>query len=598
MSLVTKSARKVPRCRGCGEPTKGHAGPTGPARCQNQGAPPDINQNSSTKHGDADGDTAVMAVKVLPVDFTKLKLVSDSHVDNPSDKPKAKLNRHVGFEVDVSQENDESLVFGDPGLHESIDRCIATLSLEDDVQEGGVAVESSFLDSSCNLSVAGEEHDHEPMEEAKAMQEGVAEEEHESMVEESKSVQVEDHKSVDVNTPRLSQCDNEEFLSQSTLEDLDSLLKIDEKTLIQKRLAPERMPSSSDNDMDIRKVLAGNAFQLCECVRGDGVCDCKGLLNLNGEMEGDLENVFMDPLSDGENDFAPTVRTKKSSWKKKSPNEMVLYLDSVTACGVSSSKGEVKMKALRFVEMVKGKKVLSVEIEAQIELSIRVNQLYTKRGYGSPITFSRKFKLIEVEEEVPSEDAQEEDVVFDDVEKAQEKNASIRKPYVTNDESEDDLEKAEEKSAPSREPYITYDVSKDGQLAYVPYEDDATVTKKGITGVGKKDEDDTENGEDGESEWDDIEDEDLNEQDSEDEVDKNDTLDGESDSASDKKTNDSSDDEEDIDQTKDSLTEEDLDNTRGNASSDEDGCEEESWIEESLDDTNDDLNDMDCESRV
>ena len=35
MSEVTKSARAVPKCKGCGQPRKGHVGPTGVTKCQN-----------------------------------------------------------------------------------------------------------------------------------------------------------------------------------------------------------------------------------------------------------------------------------------------------------------------------------------------------------------------------------------------------------------------------------------------------------------------------------------------------------------------------------------------------------------------------------
>jgi len=336
---VTKSARAIPRCKGCGQPRKGHSGPTGVGKCLNKGESGDINENT-----EMDLNLESSSVKIISIDPKNLLLKKTTDDENKSSE----------FLEDDPQLN--SLSIASLAISEVVLEVVNELN--QDVNDFGKKIPEDVQDST--MSVVNEE----------VVAEVVSEEVGHLHGHLNGGV-YDSGKKVSGKCRIASVCDYEDLLSKSALEDLDEVLRTEKKVNSEDKTGPLRLGSLSE-DLDIRNVLVEKTFLLCECEKfSSGDCHCKGLLDFNAEMTGILMDVF---------DFKADVLFKKSSWKKKRPNVINLTLAS---SGASSVKGTVSLTAWRLVTLIKGKKHLGTEIEAEVEV---------KR-----MKFKKSFQLIEQE---------------------------------------------------------------------------------------------------------------------------------------------------------------------------------------------------------
>jgi len=325
MPEVTKSARAIPRCKGCGQPRKGHSGPTGVGKCLNKVEAGDINENT-----EMDLNSELNNVNVISIDPKDLLIKKTTEDKNKSSK-------------DLEE---------DPQLKSL---SIASLAISEVVSEVVNELNKDVNDSSKKLSEVGQDSGKKIFEGGKKIFEDVQG----------------SGKKMSGKCRIASVFDYEDLLSKSALEDLDEVLRTEKKVESDDKAGPVRLGSLSE-DLDIRNVLVEKTFLLCECEKfSSGDCHCTGLLDFNAEMTGVLMAVF---------DFTADVLFKKSSWKKKCPNVMNLTLAST---GASSVKGTVSLTAWRLVTLIKGKKHLGTEIEAEVEV---------KR-----LKFKKSFQLIEQE---------------------------------------------------------------------------------------------------------------------------------------------------------------------------------------------------------
>jgi len=333
MPELTKSARAIPRCKGCGQPRKGHSGPTGVGKCLNKVESVDINENTEMDLNLESGNVNVISIDLKDLLIKKTlddEAKSSEHFEDPQLNSLSIANLSISEVVsEVVNELNEDVNDSDKKLSEDVQDSGKKIS--EDVQDSG-----KKMSGKCRIA---------------------------------------------------SVFDYEDLMSKSALEDLDEVLRTEKKTESEDKAGPVRLGSLSE-DLDIRNVLVEKTFLLCECEKfSSGDCHCKGLLDFNAEMTGVLMDVF---------DFTADVLFKKSSWKKKRPNVMNLTLASP---GAASVKGTVSLTAWRLVTLIKGKKHLGTEIEAEVEV---------KR-----MKFKKSFQLIEqevVEEaEGELEDEEEED---------------------------------------------------------------------------------------------------------------------------------------------------------------------------------------------
>jgi len=317
MPEVTKSARAIPRCKGCGQPRKGHSGPTGVGKCLNKVESGDINENT-----EMDLNSELSNVNVISIDPKDLLIKKTTDDENKSSE-----------DLEDSQLN--SLSIASLAISEVVSEVVNEEVVNEEVVSEVVSEEVGYLHGHLN----GDVYD--------------------------------SGKKMSAKCRIASVCDFEDLLSKSALEDLDEVLRTEKKVDTDINGGPQRLGSLSE-DLDIRNVLVEKTFLLCECDKfSSGDCHCKGLLDFNAEMTGVLMDVF---------DFTADVLFKKSSWKKKCPNVMNLTLAST---GASSVKGTVSLTAWRLVTLIKGKKHLGTEIEAEVEV---------KR-----MKFKKSFQLIEQE---------------------------------------------------------------------------------------------------------------------------------------------------------------------------------------------------------
>merc|ERR1719318_2466465 len=171
----------------------------------------------------------------------------------------------------------------------------------------------------------------------------------------------------------------------------------------------KRLVSQSDSNVDIRNLIMGRAFVLCFCDNFD--CECEGEVQFAESLKGQvgvIENLYIDPQTQPEEDLEPKLSFTKAGWKAKEPNIIKFKLGGVTKPGVVSSSGEVVLTASRVVEVVKGRKELSTVIMGKMGLSLKLWEEYINAGFRSPMKFKDlecNLFMIEQEEEEVTETA-------------------------------------------------------------------------------------------------------------------------------------------------------------------------------------------------
>jgi len=153
-----------------------------------------------------------------------------------------------------------------------------------------------------------------------------------------------------------------------------------------------RIASQSDTNVDIRNIMLGRSFALCICE--DVNCACEGEVEFADSLQeemGVVENIYMDPLSDFQDDFKPRLKFNKSGWNAREPNSIKFQWSGVSSSKVTGCSGQVVFTANRVVEMVKGRKELSTVIKGRLELCLDLGPEYGEKGFRSPM----KYKVVE-----------------------------------------------------------------------------------------------------------------------------------------------------------------------------------------------------------
>jgi len=165
-----------------------------------------------------------------------------------------------------------------------------------------------------------------------------------------------------------------EELNDSCFEDLEELLHGVNKDVGRSK----RIESKSDEKIDIRKFIAGKRFLICDCENlendehwqkakaiNDSIeddCECEAYIDFTKDLGGVIKNINVGySMSEYEVDF-----DQKTGWIKKTPNEILLTIYSTSE---EKTSGEMRLKSSRRVELVKGKKQLSLDMVGTIELS-------------------------------------------------------------------------------------------------------------------------------------------------------------------------------------------------------------------------------------
>merc|ERR1719318_1004004 len=137
----------------------------------------------------------------------------------------------------------------------------------------------------------------------------------------------------------------------------------------------KRLVSQSDSNVDIRNLILGRAFVLCFCDNFD--CECEGEVLFDESLKGQvgvIENLYIDPRPESEEDLEPKLSLTKAGWRAEEPNTIKFKLGGVAKPGVISSSGEVVLTASRVVEVVKGRKELSTVIMGKLGMSLKLGK--------------------------------------------------------------------------------------------------------------------------------------------------------------------------------------------------------------------------------
>jgi len=157
-------------------------------------------------------------------------------------------------------------------------------------------------------------------------------------------------------------------------------------------------PVEKSTDIDIRSILSGGHFCICQCPPTSEVseCHCEGELTLDKSLSGQIRNVFMDPSTVSQVDWAPHVKFLEERWSKDNPAVIVLVMESVGVRGVKVVDGEVVIEAALEME---GDEVHGV-VKGSMSLSVQVSKKYLTKGLKNPIRFRPSmFQLVNLEDE-------------------------------------------------------------------------------------------------------------------------------------------------------------------------------------------------------
>ena len=126
----------------------------------------------------------------------------------------------------------------------------------------------------------------------------------------------------------------------------------------------KRIHSVSDGKVDIREFVAGKRFVMCTCiVEGGSIspCECEGVLVVGENLEDGAKMtdfpLVRDPLA-MKNLQVVLKLDEAGGWSSEQPNALNLK-PSVSAKGIVV-EGDVKLEMKRAVELVKGRRKLSV----------------------------------------------------------------------------------------------------------------------------------------------------------------------------------------------------------------------------------------------
>lgn len=174
----------------------------------------------------------------------------------------------------------------------------------------------------------------------------------------------------------------EEVAEEKAAEGVAAEEETAEKTAEEPKLA-KPVASRSSAAEDVRALVRGKTFTICVCEE-EVVCDCEGVMEITDELSGGVKLTYMNPLTDYETDFEPTLSfAKTTGWKKSQPDVIRFKFGGVKTTGVKSSKGEVELRASREPE--------GLVIRARMSLQLGVLALFTGQGFKNPL----KFKNIE-----------------------------------------------------------------------------------------------------------------------------------------------------------------------------------------------------------
>jgi len=150
--------------------------------------------------------------------------------------------------------------------------------------------------------------------------------------------------------------------------------------------------------IDIRSILSGGQFCICQCPTTSEVseCRCAGELTLDNSLSGQVRNVFMDPSTDSKVDWAPRIKFLEERWRKDNPAVIVLGMKSVGVKGVKVLDGEIVIEASLEME---GDEVHGI-VKGTMSLSAQISKKYLTKGLKNPICFSPStFQLVNLEDE-------------------------------------------------------------------------------------------------------------------------------------------------------------------------------------------------------
>jgi len=184
-------------------------------------------------------------------------------------------------------------------------------------------------------------------------------------------------------------------------------------------VARERVESSSDAMMDVRKHVAGKVFAVCLCAK-DRDCVCPGEVKFGPDPSALTAVVaavamFEDPVT--QEDWRPALALARDGWTADRPNTLVL-VPSIAAKGVAI-KGKVVVEALRVVEVVKGRKVVDTKLTLKMDgVEIKLPAAHVKKGFKSPLVLDYLeapiYQLDESADEASGADEEDEASIAED----------------------------------------------------------------------------------------------------------------------------------------------------------------------------------------
>lgn len=230
----------------------------------------------------------------------------------------------------------------------------------------------------------------------------------------------------------------DEIEGEEEEEGLEGLLEKNSEPRSAGKGSRERIVSKSDADFDLRPHLFNKTFCLCRCdylseeeEEEDLPCECAGEITFDDDLGGRVDMVYMDPL-DGTTDFAPKFKALKTSWSKKSPNLLKLKMLEIEDCYVKSNKGEILIRGEKCVEMVKGRKFLTIFFQGTFNLSITGSPLLMKKlerkleRKKNPIKYKEiNFDLILEDPETTDKIAEKEALQLEELDESQDLDTSV-----------------------------------------------------------------------------------------------------------------------------------------------------------------------------
>jgi hypothetical protein len=220
-----------------------------------------------------------------------------------------------------------------------------------------------------------------------------------------------------------------------------------------------RVESQSDYDIDVRRLLEGNAFVICFCDNTDCKCESE-TPQFPTELElghlGVITDFISNPYPAGvasektesEAEKLPLhVSLLKSGWNSKSKNKIKLKVEAKDEW-IKSSNGEFTITACRVVEKIvggkmNGRKEIGTQLEGRLSIRMKSKISYVKKGYKEEVVVDTKefnlFKIDPEDEDLAENDTSEESM--DENEKSR-----ILSPTPPKEQIEDDVLKTEQES--------------------------------------------------------------------------------------------------------------------------------------------------------